>query len=627
MDNVQDSANANCDFSIVIGVLSVMNNKLEASMHNLEPIFLLVLIGFFSIASQLIAYRLRLPAILFLLLSGLFMGPVSGIFNPDAVFGDLLFPIVSLSVAIILFEGALTLNLQELGNHKKTVMRLCSSGAILSWLIVAPAAYYLMDLTWELAFLFSAIVTVTGPTVVMPMIRAVRPSKNVAQILKWEGIVIDPIGAILAVLVFEYIVSQQNALSHTLLVFFKTVAVGIFFGLASGYVLSKAIKRGYIPEYLINTSVLISVLISFEASNLLAHESGLLAVTVMGMFLANKRDIKVDDIVEFKETLSVLLISGLFVILAARIKLEELYAIALPATLLLLVMIFIARPLNVYFSTKRSSLIWQEKWLISWMAPRGIVAAAVSALFAIKLDMIGYANADILITLVFFVIVFTVTLQSLTSTHIAKALDQREETAKGYLIFGGGHFARMLGKELMSLGYTVKIADTNWESICAARMEGIPTYFGNPSSAHAMRTMDLTGIGNVLVLSSYKHLNPIVTQHFQYIYGDEHVMGISHNDQKGFEGHSLSEHYLQSLGLFGDTTYSKLASQTSKGAVIKRTALTACFTFDDYKAKYMSQFTALFFVDSKGKLTAFKSKESTPPGEGCQIISLISQVG
>ncbi|BFT32224.1 sodium:proton antiporter [Alteromonas sp. D210916BOD_24] len=594
-------------------------------MLSLDPILILVLIGFFSIISQLIAHRLRLPAILFLLMSGVMMGPVTGLLEPDRVFGDLLFPIVSLSVAIILFEGALTLNVQELGEHKRTVTHLCSTGAIVTWIVVTPAAHYFMDISWELAFLFSAIVTVTGPTVVMPMIRAIRPSKNVAQILKWEGIVIDPIGAILAVLVFEYIVASQNAVSHTLVVFFKTILIGALVGVAAGYCLAKAIKKGVLPEYLVNTTVLISVLISFELSNLIAHESGLLAVTVMGMYLANKRDIKVDDIVEFKETLSVLLISGLFVILAARIKLEELNAIVIPASMLMLVLIFVARPLNVYLSTRKSSLKWQEKCLISWMAPRGIVAAAVSALFALKLDMIGYHNADILVTLVFFVIVFTVTLQSLTTAPLAKLLGQREEVARGFLIFGGGSFARMIAKELMALGYTVKIADTNWETIRAARMEGIPTYFGNPSSAHASRTMDLTGIGNVLVMSSYKQLNPIVTQHFQYLFGEEHVMGVSLKEQKGFEGHLPSEQYLESLGLFGDVTYSKLASQTAKGATIKRTALTSCFTFEDYKTKYLDQFTALFFIDAKGRLTPFHKKGKVELTEGYQIISLIQQ--
>lgn len=590
----------------------------------LEPVIILVLIGFFSIISQLVAHQLKLPAILFLLLTGIALGPITGVLQPDILFGELLFPIVSLSVAIILFEGALSLNFTELGEHRRTVLRLCTIGAIVGWLVVAPAAHYIMGLSWEMAFLFSAIVTVTGPTVVIPMIRAVRPTKNVAQILKWEGIIIDPIGALLAVLVFEYIVASQDAMANTFLVFIKTVSIGAILGLIAGYFLGLAIKKGVIPEYLINTTVLISVLFSFEVANLLSHEGGLLTVTVMGIYLGNKRDIKVDNILEFKETLSVLLISGLFIILAARIELEKLAAIAVPATLILCVMILVARPLNVYISTFKSRLSWQEKSLISWMAPRGIVAAAVSALFELKLNMIGFEDSGVLVTLVFFVIVFTVTLQSLTTTPLATLLKQREKEPKGFLIFGGIGFARMIAKELISLGYTVKYADTNWESISAARMDGIPTYFGNPSSEHATRTMDLTGIGNVLVMSANKQLNPIVTQHFQYLFGDKHVMGISLSAQKGYEGHLPSEHYMQSLGLFGDTTYAKLASQTARGAVIKRTTLTAWFTYEDYKDKYKDQFTPLFYIDPKGNLFPFRRDEETQPGEGYQIISLVT---
>lgn len=592
-------------------------------MMELQPVLILVLIGVLSITSQLVAHRLRIPAILILLLAGIVLGPVLGILDSDQLFGELLFPIVSLSVAIILFEGALSLNFKDLGGHGSTVRNLCTLGAIVCWIIVTPAAHYFMGLSWELAFLFSAIVTVTGPTVVIPMIRAVRPSKNVSMILKWEGIIIDPIGALLAVLVFEFIVVSQDALTHTLLTFFRTVALGTIIGLVTAFLLGRALKKGIIPEYLVNTTVLILVLVCFELSNMLAHESGLLAVTVMGIYLANKRDVKVDDILEFKETLSVLLISGLFIILAARIELEKLYDISVSGTLVLMVMLLIARPIAVYLSTLKANLKWQEKVLISWMAPRGIVAAAVSALFALKLELIGYENADVLVTLVFFVIVFTVTLQSLTTTTIANLLGERAPIPNGFLIFGGNQFARNLAKELMSLGYTVKYADTNWEAISAARMEGIPTYFGNPSSEHASRNMDLTGIGKVLVLSSYKQLNPIVTQHFQYLFGEKNVYGVSLHEQKGFEGHLPSEQYLSSLGLFGDITYSKLASQTSKGATIKRTALTPTFTYEDYKTQYLNKYTPLFFIDAKGNLKLFSKEEPAKPTEGCQIVSLI----
>lgn len=588
-----------------------------------EPITWLVLIGILSITCQLFAHKMKIPAILPLLLIGLLVGPVMGQLDSSSLFGELLFPMVSLSVAIILFEGALSLNFTELGSQGKVVRNLCSIGTLVNWLIVAPATHFLLGVSWQIAFLFSAIVTVTGPTVIVPMLRTVRPTKNVSQILKWEGIIIDPIGAILAVLTFEYIISTQNALQHTMMAFGKTVGVGIVLGAAFGHVMSILLKRGLIPEYLINTAVLTFVLGAFQLSNVAAHESGLLTVTIMGVWLANKKDISLDSIIEFKETMSVLLISGLFIILATRVDLNELANISVGATLLLLCMIFIARPLGVYLSTMTSSLKWQEKALISWIAPRGIVAAAVSALFSIKLEQNGMSEASILASLVFFVIIFTVVLQSLTAKSMAKMLNQREPAPNGFLIFGGNQFARLLAKELIQSGAQVKIADTNWEAISAARMEGIPTYFGNPSSEHAQRTMDLTGIGNLLVLSPHKQMNSLVTQHFQYLFGEEHVFGLGETDKKAFEGHLPTEKYLKSLGLFDNVSYSKLASLVSQGASLKKTSITNEFSFEDYAKQYDGRYVPLLTIDDKNHVQLVTKDKSYQNGKVKGVVSLI----
>ncbi|MCC2615390.1 cation:proton antiporter [Aestuariibacter halophilus] len=589
----------------------------------MEPVVLLVLIGLLSIICQLLAHRIKLPAILPLLIAGVVMGPMTGILDSDALFGDLLFPIVSLSVAIILFEGALSLNFTDLGTHGRTVRNLVTLGVAVSWLVVAPAAHWLLDMPWAFAFLFSAIVTVTGPTVVIPMLRAVRPNKHIGQILRWEGIIIDPIGAILAVLVFEFLVSSQNALAHTLMAFGKTVLAGTSLGILCGYLLSATLRKGLIPGYLVNTAVLTVVLGVFEGANLAAHESGLLAVTIMGVWLANAKDVDVEGILEFKETLSVLLISGLFIILAARVDFDQLYAIAGGAIGVIVVMLLVARPIGVFLSSWGSSLTWQQKALIVWMAPRGIIAAAVSALFALKLEQQGYDNANLLVSLVFFVIIFTVVVQSLTSKRLAKMLGVREPAPVGFLIFGGNEFSRMLAKELMAADVAVKLADTNWASISAARMEGIPTYFGNPSSEHAQRTLDLTGIGYVLVLSPYKQLNSLVTQHFQDVLGSERVFGLSLAEQKRFEGHQPNERYLKSLGIFGNATYGKLASLVAKGARLKKTPLTESYRYEDYQQANQGTFTPLFMVDPQGRVKLFRDDVSTPPTPGAQIISLI----
>jgi NhaP-type Na+/H+ or K+/H+ antiporter len=365
------------------------------------------------------------------------------------LFGDLLFPIVSLSVAIILFEGSLTLKFKDLSGHGSMVrnlFNLSTLSALITRLIAAPIAHYAMGMSWEMAFLFGAIDTVTGPTVIVPMLRTVRPSTKIANILRWEGIVIDPIGALLAVLVFEYIISTQYALSHTLIAFAKTISVGVIVGALSGYIMGIILRNNWIPHYIVNTAVLTLMLGAFEGSNVIAHESGLLTVTIMGMRLANMKRVEVDDISEFKETLSVLLISGLFILLASRIELSAMLKLGWGSVIVLLFIMFVARPISVFISSLGTDLNWQEVALLSWIAPRGIVAAAVSALFALKLEALNYAQVKLLVPMVFLVIIATVVIQSLSSVKVAEYLVLRAPASDGYLILGGGLFSRSFAK-------------------------------------------------------------------------------------------------------------------------------------------------------------------------------------
>ncbi len=585
----------------------------------------LVIVGLLSIACQYFAYKIRVPAILFLLIVGIIAGPVTGVIDADALFGDLLFPIVSLSVAIILFEGALTLRTQDLSGHGSMVRNLCTVGTFVTLIVVAPAAHFALGLSWEMAFLLAAIVTVTGPTVIVPMLRTVRPSKNIANILRWEGIVIDPIGALLAVLVFEYIVSAQNALTHTLYAFGLTVGVGFGIGMAVGYFLGLVLRHHWIPHYLVNTAVLTIMLGAFAASNVIAHESGLLTVTVMGMLMANMKDVDVDEILEFKETLSVLLISGLFILLASRIELNAILNVGWGSILVLVAVMFVARPIGVFLSSFGTGLKWQELALLSWIAPRGIVAAAVSALFALKLEALDYAQAEVLVPMVFLIIIATVVLQSLSSAKIAEYLGLRAPEPNGYLIFGGGQFSRMFAQELMSHNIPVCLTDTNWETIKLARMDGVPTYFGNPMSEHAERNLDLTGIGQVLVMSPYRQLNPLVTYHFEHELGKGTVLGLSNGEQEQRPSHQVSESYSKKLGLFADNiSYGKLIGYASRGASIKTTKLSDSFSYDDYKTEYKDRCLPLCAIQGDGKLVLFTTSNGLEPDAGWQIISLIT---
>jgi NhaP-type Na+/H+ or K+/H+ antiporter len=594
-------------------------------MESISALSLLASIGVLSLLCQWFAWRIRVPSILPLLVCGLLVGPVFHLLDPDALFGDLLFPMVSLAVAIILFEGSLTLDFKEIRGHGAMVRNLVSIGMLATFAVIGVFTHFIMGLSWELSALFGALVVVTGPTVIVPMLRSIRPTAKVANILRWEGIIIDPIGALLAVLVYEFIISSRDtALIHAMEAFGITLFVGFGFGWAAAKLLIETLNRNWLPHYLQNPATLTFMLGIYAMSNFIQHESGLLTVTIMGMVMANSRKIDIDGILEFKESLSVLLISALFIILAARLDLSHFVTLGLPMVFLLLVILLIARPLAVLLSSYKLDLNWKEKALLSWIAPRGIVAAAVSALFALKLENAGWQGADILVPMVFMVIITTVVLQSLTAKFLAVGLGLQEPPAQGFLIFGANDTARAIAKMLMEQNVKVRIADTNWENLSQARMEGLPVYFGNPASEHATHHVDLSGIGRLLILSPYKQLNPMVSMHFLDWFGKDKVFGLGHeNDLRA--SHQSSGSYTDTLGLFGEgMSYSKLASLRAKKALVKKTQLTDNFTFEHYLEQYGSRALPLFAIDENNYCHVFTAQKNTVAKPGWTVIAMVS---
>ena len=583
----------------------------------------LALLGIVSLFCQWLGWKLRLPAILPLLVAGLLLGPALGVLDPDELFGDLLFPIISLGVAVILFEGSLTLNFKEIKSHGRMVTSLVTVGAAITWACVTLASHLLVGFSWEIAMLFGALVVVTGPTVIVPMLRSVRPTSKLASILRWEGIVIDPLGALIAVLVFEYIAFSSETGNHVLTALGLMLSVGFGLGALSGYLVGIVLRKNLLPHYLQNTAVLTIVLAVFVGSNLLQEESGLLTVTVMGIWLANMRGVDIADILEFKETLTVLLISALFILLAARLDSAAVLDLGFGGIGLLLVVMFVARPLSVWVSALGSSLKSADKWFLSWVAPRGIVAAAVSSLFAIKLENLGYAGAEHIVPLVFLVIIGTVVIQSLTAASWAKWLGVSAGSNQGLLIFGASRFSRDLAKVLQGKQFRVVLADTNWDNIRLARMDNIPVYFGNPASEHAETYLDLTGIGRVFIISPYRQLNPLVNFHFQDVYGVNKVFGLN-NSEPGSARHQMSETYVKQLSLFGEqVSYAKLSSLVARGAVIKTTNITENFTFEHFQQRYGDGALPLLYIKDKKLHVITGNTGAAIPGD-VELVSLIS---
>jgi NhaP-type Na+/H+ or K+/H+ antiporter len=583
-------------------------------------------IGVLGICCQWLAWWARLPAILFLLIVGILVGPVFGILDPDALFGKLLFPIVSLSVAVILFEGSLTLKFEDIRGHGKTVRNLITIGALITWLIIAYSTHYLINFPFELAFLFGAVVIVTGPTVIIPMLRTVRPNAKITNVLRWEGIVIDPLGALLAVLVFDFIISGQQhyAVSTIVFTFGKIIFIGFFMGFISGWLLGELLRKQLVPQYLRNVITLISVCAVYVLSDTIEHESGLLAVTIMGMTMANMKDMDIDDVLDFKESLSLLLISGLFIILAARIEFYQFIQIGWPALIILAITMLIARPISVFVSAIGSDLSFNEKLLIAWIGPRGIVAAAVSALFALRLEDAGYVEAELLVPLTFLIIIGTVIIQSATAKYIAKILNVREPPPSGLLIIGAGNVARAIGKELQAQGFKVVLTDSTWENISLARMEGLETYYGNPISEHADRNLNLLGLGKVLAISGRSNLDTLACLRFKSEFGVKNVYELKSTREKHIDDKHIVSTRHRGYELFGgDVAYGDLAYLLRNGAEIKSTQLSDEFTFEQYLGKYGERVTPLFAIDNKQRIQIFVANGKMKPEPGWTIIGMI----
>ncbi|MEZ5502288.1 MAG: sodium:proton antiporter [Halioglobus sp.] len=399
-----------------------------------------------GVAAQWLSWRLKLPSILALLVIGIFAGPVSGVLRPDEMFGDILFPMVSLGVALVLFEGGLTLRFSDLRGHGAAVSNLVSWGALLNWALIAAGSWVLAGFSIEMALLFAAQVIVTGPTVINPLLRTMRATPEVSQLLRWEGILIDPVGALLAVLVFQFIVAETGSY----LVFFKSIAVGVIAGGAAALTLGYLIRRHWIPEYLLNVVALAWVVMSFAASNYLAHESGLLAVTVMGIWLGNTRGVDMTEVLSFKESLSILIISMLFIVLGARINPADILATGWSGFGVLLV-VLLARPVVVWACTVGGNYTAGASGTGVVGGASGIVAATVSSLFALRLQ--GELRGGQLVSYAFLIIIVTVVVQSFTLPPGRRACwDWRKRSPGSILIVGANPVARAIGKALQQQG-------------------------------------------------------------------------------------------------------------------------------------------------------------------------------
>ena len=539
-----------------------------------------------GILAQWVAWRFKIPAILPLILIGLLVGPIAAEFFSDdgskwiepiwngekGLFpGEGLYYFVSLAISIILFEGGLTLKRSEIRNVGPVITKLITLGSAITFFSAGILAHVIFNLSWEISFLFSGLIIVTGPTVITPILRNIPLKKDVSAVLKWEGILIDPIGALVAVLVFEFIsVGGDSGFTKTALMEFgKIILFGTTFGFTFAHALAFAINKKLIPHYLLNVVSLSTVLLVFVESEIFAHESGLLAVVVMGMVLGNGKLQNLKELLYFKESLSVLLISILFILLAANINIEDMMLLYNWKTAILFAaVVFLVRPLAVFLSTTRSNLKLNEKLFISWVGPRGIVAAGIASLFGSKLIKEGVEGAEYITPLVFMIVLGTVLLNATTARLFAKMVGVFLTKSEGILIIGASKMSRLLGHYLENNGRHVVLIDSNQSNINKAKGLGLEAFDTNIYSETLTDNIELNDVGYLMALTGNSDINKYAIDKFGKQFGENGSFRLVTKDEMLDDKNNPKE------GLFSHTDdYNSLAEVTKKFPSIQELAL------------------------------------------------------
>jgi len=588
----------------------------------------------FGILAQWTAWRLKIPAILPLILIGLIVGPVSTFFTQDGtkwiepvwngeegLFPDKgLYNFVSLSIGIILFEGSLTLKKSEILNVGGSILRLITLGTVITFFLGGLATHFAFHLSWPISFLFASLIIVTGPTVIAPILRNIPLKKDVTTILKWESILIDPIGALAAVLVFEYIRVDFTGVDtiNILWEFVKIVLSGLLTGFVAAWVLYFLVKKNWIPQYLKNVVSLSAVMAVFVFSNYVASDSGLLSVVMMGLILANINLPNIQELLHFKESLSILLISILFILLAANINVEDMLLVYnWKALLLFFVVILILRPLSVFVSTAWSGLRTNEKLFISWVGPRGIVAAGIASLFGLELQSLGVADAQYITPLVFLIVLGTVLLNATTARPVAKLLGVYLDVSGGIMIIGANKISRLIASYLKKNNRHVVLIDSNKVNVEKAKKLGLYAFEANIYEDDLSQDIELSDIGFLMALTGSTEVNEFSLQRFKKEFGENGAFRLITSEEIDRPEKIIPQ------SLFSDTAdYRKLMDVASVFPIVNEIKLQSARHFNQLKRNLETSETAvpLFIIDFNGTLHILSSKENIPVEKGYKLV-------
>ncbi|MDT0685537.1 cation:proton antiporter [Autumnicola psychrophila] len=590
-----------------------------------------------GILAQWLAWKIKTPAILPLILIGLLVGPLSTLITEDGskwvepiwngsegLFpGESLFYFVSLAISVILFEGGLTLRRSEVGNIGPVILKLISVGTLVTFLGAGLAAHFVFGLTWQISFLFSALIIVTGPTVISPILRNIPLRVHVSSILKWEGILIDPIGALISVLMFEFIRVEggQDFTQTALIEFGKILLFGFTFGFTFAHLLGFLIRKQIIPHYLLNVFILATVLGVFVLADIFAHESGLLAVVIMGMVMGNQKLPNIKELLYFKESLSVLLISILFILLAANIEISELLLVFNWNALILFgIVALLVRPLGVVLSSLGSGLKANEIAFISWVGPRGIVAAGIASLFGLRLTREGVEGAEYITPLVFLIVLFSVLLNAATARVFAKMVGVFIKDSQGILIVGASSISRLIGKYLQDNNRHVVLLDNNADNIRKAKDLGIDAIEGSVYADDLLNNVELNDVGYVMAITGNSDINKTAITKFKKQFGENGSFRVITSDEMNNPEKNPEE------GLFSHTDdYIKLTEVSRRYPMIHELDLNSKEHYEGLIeiSKTDPDIIPIFVKSETGKFVIIPSHSSEVEiNEGYQLVYL-----
>jgi NhaP-type Na+/H+ or K+/H+ antiporter len=568
-----------------------------------------------------LGWRLQVPPIVFLLGAGLAFGPVLGMLDPDDLFGDLLFPMVSLAVAVILFEGALGLGWRGVRRAGRAVLLLVTVGAAITLVGTMLAAHVALGVSWDLAVLLGAVLVVTGPTVVGPVVHTIGLRGRVGTVLEVEGTLIDPLGAIATVVVFEALVVANQPDESIPAAVLVTLGVGTSIGLIAGALLTVLLARFVIPDNLDNAMTLAAVIGAFAAANALRAEAGLISVTVMGFTIASQRRVAVRHILEFNETLRIIFISGLFILLGARIELDTLQSVEWRNAVFLVILVVVVRPLAVFVSTFRSQLATSERVFMALTAPRGVVAAAIASVFSLLLIEDGHPGSQVLISATFTVIAGTALLAGLLSRPLAVRLGLIEQQRKRIVVLGGSPAAREIAAAISEQGAPVDLIDLDERNLAAARMAGLSTHRRSVLADETWDALDLADAVGFVAMTHNDELNALAARRAVPSLGRRSVFQSVPRRREHRAWWTLPAGTFARPAFGAEATIDQLDDCLAEGWTRRATKITEQYGIAAYRADHPHAIP-LFIVDSRGLVEIVAGDRPRDPRPGETFVTL-----